>query len=104
MPNGTKNLRPDGYVAVKVDNSGTWRNEHSLVMEAQIGRRLGAKEIVHHIDGNRANNRPENLFLCRDRKHHNEVHRSQDKAMRALLADGQVVFEGGRYEAVLRGR
>lgn len=38
-------------------------NEHVLVMEAKIGRLLNKGERVHHIDGNRKNNVPENLAL-----------------------------------------
>lgn len=37
--------------------------EHRLVMENMLGRALVKGESVHHIDGNRANNAPENLEL-----------------------------------------
>jgi hypothetical protein len=47
-PHATK----EGYVA-----------EHRLVMEKCIGRFLGIKEVVHHIDGNKLNNKPENLMV-----------------------------------------
>jgi hypothetical protein len=35
--------------------------EHRLVMERVLGRYLLATEVVHHLDGNRGNNAPENL-------------------------------------------
>jgi hypothetical protein len=73
-------------------------------MEKILKRRLRRGEIVHHIDGDRTNNSIENLYLCRDRKQHNEVHRSQDVALRELLKRGYVKFENGKYQTILSRR
>lgn len=44
-------------------NSKGWIREHLLVMEKAIGRPVDRHEEVHHINGVKDDNRPENLEL-----------------------------------------
>jgi hypothetical protein len=105
LPVGTKRTDASGYTIVKVAaGKGRWALEHVLVAEQTLGRRLRAGEIVHHVNGDRSDNRPANLYVCANRSEHNAVHRSEASALRVLLAEGFVVFRGGRYEAVLPRR
>ena len=57
----------DGYVFIRVikgdGNKGKYKYEHRVVMEQIIGRELLSTETVHHKNGDRKDNRPENLEL-----------------------------------------
>lgn len=45
------------------------RHQHRIVAEAMLGRPLLSSEIVHHKDGNKRNNNPENLEVMTQSEH-----------------------------------
>lgn len=55
------------YKAVKVN--GVKYDLHRLIAEQKIGRKLKPNEVVHHIDGDKLNNDPDNLCVMTRGEH-----------------------------------
>lgn len=56
-------VNTNGYIYEYVDGKRQGQLQHRLVMERVLGRPLAADETVHHRNGIRTDNRPENLEL-----------------------------------------
>ena len=76
---GGKTINQNGYVMLTIpDHPRAGANgqifEHVVVMEKILLRPLLPGECVHHINGIRIDNRPENLMLFRDNADHQHYH------------------------------
>lgn len=71
-----------GYILIKLPNHPKANKlgfvyEHILVTEQTINRPLRVAEIVHHINGNPQDNRPENLMVFANNSEHQKHHARQ---------------------------
>ena len=72
---GGRRISSWGYVLI-LTKENRYEFEHRLVMEAHIGRKLEHGEHVHHINGDKQDNRLENLELmskAEHTRHHNKA-------------------------------
>jgi hypothetical protein len=60
---GESEWHPNGNGYIVRCRNGDWELQHRVVMEEHLGRYLWPDENVHHKNGNRADNRLENLEL-----------------------------------------
>lgn len=60
---------PEHPKAMTNENWKGFVYEHIVVAEESMGRKLYDDEVVHHLDGDRSNNRKENLLVLTNKMH-----------------------------------
>lgn len=98
---GVNKINTYGYVlefdpSIAVRNGGRYTPRYRRVMEEIIGRKLTKSETVHHINGIKSDDRPENLYLC-TLSSHRKMHNEMSQLIMELYNKGLVRFEDGRY-------
>lgn len=101
---GSGYLNSNGYYEVWVgehtlpNRSGGYYREHRLMAEIKIGRELVDEEKVHHIDGDKTNNRPSNLYVCSSHANHRHVHSQLERLSMSLVKLGWFKFDQSKGE------
>ena len=75
---GGKEITKEGYVVLWISRKEKIL-EHRKVMEDHLGRKLTRSEVVHHINGNNADNRLSNLELTTYSKEFSRHNRGRGK-------------------------
>ena len=73
------------------DGRKAW--EHRVIAEKILGRKLSPNEIIHHIDGDKSNNSPDNLQVM-TRQEHAKLHKAEidrSKAVAQFDLDGILI-------------
>ena len=104
---GGKVLKNGAYVRIHKPNHAladktNYVYEHVMVMYDLLGsdefyRRGG---YVHHINGIITDNRPENLWVCTQKEHH-QLHAVLQSIAFGLLRSGVITFHQGQYTCPL---
>lgn len=101
---GSSYINNHGYVEVwtgspKVHGCEGYRKEHRILTELELKRPLRSKEIVHHIDGDKTNNKLSNLYVCEDHRNHKHIHSQLERVSMELVKQGAIKFnhESGQY-------
>lgn len=63
----------DGYVTIR-QGQGKYSYEHRLIAEKALGRKLKRGEVVHHLNGDKSDNRNCNLLICDSNGYHRWLH------------------------------
>jgi len=85
---GGRTIASNGYILIRVGKGHPladvrgYAYEHRIVATEKVGRPLRKGEQIHHIDGNKQNNTPENLEITRSIAHHRVKHRTTGIAKR----------------------
>jgi hypothetical protein len=88
---GGRIITKKGYVMIRCENhpnathKGKYILEHHLIIENILGRCLIKGEVVHHINGDKQDNRLENLALLKNNEH-SSLHRNKE------LSEGKILF------------
>jgi hypothetical protein len=81
---GGKRMDKSGYILIYFPNhpyadGDGYVREHRIILEKHLNRYLFPQEVVHHINGDKSDNRIKNLLLLPNESEHQKLHAKQRK-------------------------
>lgn len=86
---GGKRKHSAGYIEIRGRNH--YILEHRLVVEKEIGRFLNPREVVHHINGIKDDNRVSNLIAFKSETYHRFFERGKSVPSEFIVFDGRKI-------------
>lgn len=71
-----KRVNPKGYRDFRDPVTGRWVSVHRRAAKNKLGRELNPNEVVHHVNGDKLDNRYANLEVM-TRSEHTRLHNKQ---------------------------
>lgn len=96
MWKGGRSIASNGYVLIRVEQSHPlsdsrgYAYEHRLVASEKIGRFVTSLEQVHHINGDKTDNRPENLEILTIAEHR-LAHRQENSKLKLKNESNELI-------------
>ena len=96
-------INSSGYCEVYVGNAfdkkqrkDKYRLLHKLVAQVENDGYLSKHDLVHHVDGDKTNNNPDNLFICHSKAIHQDIHTQLEELSMTLVKAGVIQFDHKR--------
>jgi len=86
-----RNIR--GYELYYNKSENSLRANHRIIFEKARKIKLKKKNIIHHIDGDKKNNKIDNLLFCEDSSNHRLTHSQLEKISYQLIKEGFILFD-----------
>lgn len=97
---GNGYIDSNGYRVLS--HNGRQVREHRLVAESVLGRKLKTGEVVHHKNGNRSDNRQENLEIYPNHSAHMKEHMTSEKAREIGAIGLPKILKNRKIKAALK--
>lgn len=78
---GGESIHKSGYIMIRLKSNefpnkiGRYVMKHRFIMEEYLGKKISKNQDVHHINGDKQDNRIQNLIVLTKKEHQNSHHK-----------------------------
>ena len=93
-------INSDGYYITYNKELKKYNGSHRVIYEEYYGIKLKSNQYIHHIDGNKKNNKIENLLLCNGCKEHTLIHKQLETISYQLIQESYILFDKNKKQYI----